>query len=227
MASRDSGGAPGSASPDGRVARWLNSDLVGIPATLYTAAVVGISLAVFWLAGPVAGLIVAVAVWIPMFVFAVRERGRPPAPLEVRGHAGRHRHRVLVIANQGLDDPALCREVCRRGERASTEVMIVAPVVASSRLRRLSGDVDRELELAGKRVEAALETLGAAGVHASGHADIADPMESLLDGLREFPPNEVVMLPGRETGWESAEELAERVRAETGLPVTEVRRSAD
>jgi hypothetical protein len=62
-------------------------------------------------------------------------------------------------------------------------------------------------------------------VQASGRADIAGPIDSLLDGLREFPPNEVVMLSGDETGWESAGGLAQRVRAEVGLPVTEVSRS--
>jgi hypothetical protein len=208
-----------------RAVGWLESDLVGIAATLYTFAVLAVSLAVFRFAGPLAGLGVAVAVWIPMFVFAIRERGKPPARLDVAGPSQGPRHRVLVVANRGLEDPALCREVCRREERTAPEVMIVAPVVASSRLRTLSGDVDHELKLAGQRVDAALQTLSAAGVQASGRTDIAEPMDSLLDGLREFPPNEVVMLSGGEARWDSAGALAERVRAEVGLPVTEVRRS--
>ncbi len=205
-----------------RVNRWLESDLIGIAATAYTFAVLAISLAVFRFAGPLAGLGVAVAVWIPMVVFAIRERGKPPAPLDVGGRGEGPRHRVLVVANQGLEDPALSREVCRRGEHATTEVLIVAPVVASSRLGALSDDVDRALREARARVQTAVAILGAAGVRASGRADIAEPMGSLLDGLREFPPNEVVILPGRETGWESAGALAERVREEIGLPVTEV-----
>ena len=208
-----------------RVNRWLESDLVGIAATLYTFAVLAVSLAVFRVVGPLAGLGVAVAVWVPMFVFAIRERGKPPAPLDVTGRGAGPRHRVLVVANQGLEDPALCREVCRRGEHATTEALLVAPVVASSWLRGLSDDVDRELERARERVQTALQTLNAAGVRAHGRADIAEPMDALLDGLREFPPNEVVMLPGGEAGWEPAGALAERVRAEVGLPITEVRRS--
>ena len=75
-------------------------------------------------------------------------------------------------------------------------------------------------------MDAALQTLSAAGVQASGRADVAEPMDALLDGLREFPSNEVVMLPGGEARWDSAGALAERVRAEVGLPVTEVSRSA-
>ncbi len=208
----------------GRVgqSRWLQSDLVGITATLYTFAVLAISLAVFRVAGPLAGIVVGVAVWLPMLFFAIRERGQPPAPLGLTNQSDASVHRVLVIANQGLEDPALCREVCRREERAATEVMIVAPVVATSRLRGLAGDVDQELDAARKRVDAALATLRDAGVRARGRAEISEPINALRDGLRAFPPNEVVMLPGRETKWEPAAGLAERVRAEAGLPVTEV-----
>src|SRR5680860_513674 len=54
--------------------------------------------------------------------------------------------------------------------------------------------------------------LRGAGVKAIGRADIAHPMDSLMDGLREYPPNEVVMLPDRETNWESAARMAERIR---------------
>jgi hypothetical protein len=43
-------------------------------------------------------------------------------------------------------------------------------------------------------------------------------MESLLDGLREFPPNGILMLLAREADWHSAADLAERVRAEVGRP---------
>jgi hypothetical protein len=204
------------------VAGWLDSDLVGIPATLYTFGVLAISLAVFRFGGPIAGLVVAVALWIPMFLFAIREVGQPPAALAFTGQIEGPQHRVLVVANQGLEDPALCDEVCRRRERIATEVMIVAPVVASSRLRDLTDDVDRELDLAKHRVDAALQTLRDAGVQARGRADISEPMDSVLDGLREFPPNEVVIMPGRETRWEPAGALAKRLRAEAGLPVTEV-----
>jgi len=202
--------------------RWLDSDLVGIPATLYTFAVLAVSLAVFRFAGPIAGIVVAIALWIPMVLFAIRGLGTAPGPLGVRGAGRGHRHRVLVIANRGLEDPALCAEVCSRTGRAETEAMLLAPVVAHSRLGGLADDVDGELELAVKRVEAAVATLSDEGVQAAGHAAIADPVESLLDGMREFPPNEVVILPAGEAGWPEAAGVAERVRAEAGVPVTTI-----
>ena len=79
----------------------------------------------------------------------------------------RRGHRVLVIANLGLEHPALCAEVCERGARARTEAMIIAPAVASSPLHRLFDDVDLELGVAQGRVDAALETLKANGIKAS------------------------------------------------------------
>jgi hypothetical protein len=209
-----------------RVDRWLDSDLVGIPATLYTFGVLAVSLAVFRFGGPIAGIVVAVALWVPMVLFAIRGLGRQPGPLGVAAGPAGPRHRVLVIANQGLEDPSLCGEVCRRAGRAETEAMVLAPVVAGSRLGELADDVDRELERATGRVEEAVRALREEGIEAHGRANVAGPMDSLLDGLREFPANEIVMLPGRETGWEQAGDLAERVRAEAGLPVTTVTSSA-
>lgn len=209
-----------------RLRRWLDSDLVGIAATLYAFLVLVLAFVVFRVGGGAAGMIVIVVSWVPMFLFAIREWGRPPARLRVQTPPEGPRHRVLVIANQGLEDTALCDEVCQRTARTQTEAMIVAPVVAHSRLAELSDDVDREVQVAERRLEGALRRLRDAGVKAEGRTDIAHPTDSLMDGLREYPPNEVVMLPDRETSWEPAAELAARVREEAGLPVTTVGSSA-
>lgn len=204
-----------------RAMRWIDSDLVGIPATLYTFGVLAVSLAAFRFVGGFAGVIVAFALWVPMVLFAIQGRGSAPGPLRVSAPTG-PRHRVLVIANQGLDDSALCENVCARARHADVEAMILAPVVASSRLGDLADDVDEELALAGGRVEVALRTLRAQGVRATGRATVADPVEALLDGLGEFPPNEIITMPGSERRWGAADELVGRVRSEVGLPVTVV-----
>lgn len=207
-----------------REKRWIDSDLVGIPATLYGFGVLLVSLALFRYASPIAGVVIAVGLWIPMLVFAIRERGFPAAPLDINQGTDGSLHRVLVIGNQGLEDPAICDEICHHRGRGGTEAMIFAPVVASSRLHDLANDVDHELDLARRRLDAALRSLHEAGVRAGGHTDIAEPVESLLDGLREFPANEIVMLPGRDGDWDAAAALAERARSEAGLAVTEVAR---
>ncbi|HSJ16623.1 MAG TPA: hypothetical protein VK920_00845 [Solirubrobacterales bacterium] len=43
-------------------------------------------------------------------------------------------------------------------------------------------------------------------------------MQALLDGLREFQANEIVIVPGAESGWPEAEQLADRIRREVGVP---------
>ncbi len=202
-----------------RAAGWLDSDLVGIPATLYTFLVLAVSLAVFRFGGPIAGILVAIGLWIPMVVFAIRGWGSPARSLQV-DRAPANRHRVLVIANRGLENRDLCEAVCRRGERLPAEAFVLAPVTASSRLGALADSLDDELDAARRRVDAAVALLTERGLAASGRADAADPVEALLDGLREFPPNEVVLAPGSERGWGEVDSFLARVEAEAGLPVT-------
>lgn len=206
-----------------RIFGWLDSDLVGIPATLYTFGVLALSLLVFDFAGPAAGFIVAVALWVPMFVFAIRGVGREAAPLEIATAVAHGRHRVLVVADHGLEDPALCPEICRRADRADTETMILAPVFTHSRLGALANNVgEDDLRPAEHRVDVAIHGLAEKGVRASGHVTVSEPLQAAVDGLREFPANELIMLPGREVGWEGADALVGRIRAEVGLPVTVV-----
>ena len=121
---------------------------------------------------------------------------------------------MLVIANLGLEEPALCSEVCARGDRAGTEAMIIAPVT-SSRLQTLTDDNGAQMRVAQGRVAIALETLKREGISVGGHAAAGEPMGSLLDGLRQFDANEVVMLSGGETGWE-----ADQARAFTSRQVS-------
>jgi hypothetical protein len=207
---------------------WLHSDLIGIPFTFAVFAILAISLSLYLVLGEDAGLVVGAL----FFILALGGLVGLVAMLEGRRRGGTTEglsrlpvdapRRVLVIANEGLQDPALRAELCNRGKRIVSEALLVAPVVASSRLHALADDVDRELRAAGQRLAAALEVLTLAGIRATGHADIGQPMSSLLDGLREFPATEVVMLRGGERGWENAERFAERVRTELGLTVTEV-----
>ncbi|MBS1862828.1 MAG: hypothetical protein JSS68_14075 [Actinobacteria bacterium] len=206
-----------------RINHWLDSDLVGIPATIYTFGVLAVSLAVFRFGGPMAGIIVAVALWIPMVVFAIHGVGRERAPLDIEVADEDGSHRVLVVANQGLDDPALCAEVCRRADHAATEAMILAPVFTPAKLNALADDVDEDdVRPAERRVDETIRALEGHGVKAVGHVTVTEPLQATIDGLREFPANEVVLLPGGETGWEDTDALVGRIRAEVGLPVTVV-----
>lgn len=204
--------------------RWIHSDLVAIPVTLFAVAIVLFSIMAIYL-GPIRGIVFSAPVWGLGIYFAVRPRRRPDRIDDLRGHApGAHR-RILVVGNRGLEDEALCEEVCRRAGGPDAEVMILAPVRASSTVAVIADDLDAESGRARGRVEEALLEMRRHGVEAGGHVDIdAEPMEAILDGLREYPADEVVLLTGPEAGWSDAEALAERIRREVGVRVTEVGR---
>jgi hypothetical protein len=206
---------------------WLHSDLVGIPFTLAAVLLLAVSGALYLVIGKVAGLFVGKLVFIlalgALLGLAVLLRGRRGETTEGMSKAPADgARRLLVIANEGLEDAALCAEVCERATDRATEAFLVAPVVPSSPLHALTDDVDRELLAADQRLGTALDTLRSAGVKATGRPDIGPPMRCLVDGLREFPATEVVMVRGGESGWRDAERFAERVKAELELPVTEV-----
>ena len=200
---------------------WLRSDLIGIPVTLLAVALFALTLAAFWVAGPLAGIVFSIPVLLLAYFLAFR---RQPTDLAgISKHPNGHRHNVLVIANQGLAHPGLVDEVTRRGEIAETVVRIVAPVVAATSAHALADEIDREAEVAAVRLENAIERLRECGIDAGGHIDDeGDPWQALLDGLREFPASEVVMIPGAEVGWADAEQLGDRIRLEAGVPVTEL-----
>jgi hypothetical protein len=203
------------------VRNWLKSDLIGIPVTLLTVGLLALTIAAFWIGGSLAGIVFAIPVVLVVYYFAFR---RQPSDLAgIRGRSDEERHRVLVIADQGLEHPELLGELTRRSERGETEVKIVVPVVAPSGSHALADDIDREAHTAEARLERAIRELDERGIPCRGHVDEeGDPMQALLDGLREFPANEVVLIPGAEVGWPEAERLGERIRREVGVRVSEL-----
>jgi hypothetical protein len=200
---------------------WLKSDLIGIPVTLLAVALLGLTIAAFWIGGSLAGIVFAIPVFLAVYYFAFR---RQPSDLAgIRARSDEERHRVLVIADQGLEHPELVAELKRRHESSAAEVRIVVPVVASSRSHALADDIDQEAHTAEARLERAIRALDERGIPCRGHVDEeGDPIQALLDGLREFPANEVILVPGAEVGWPGAERLGERIRREVGVRVSEL-----
>ena len=206
---------------------WIHSDLIGFPVTLAVVVIAAISFSLFLVIGKVGGLFVGKLVFVAglggLLGLILRLEGRRGETTDgVARAAGNGPDRILVVANEGLESSTLCSELCVRGSSRAAETMIVAPVVASSALRALADDVDDELRSAQRRLDVAVEVLRRAGVPATGRVDIGQPMRCLIDGLREFPATEVVMIEGGEHGWKDAERFAERIRAETTLPVREI-----
>jgi hypothetical protein len=203
---------------------WMRTDLIGVAVTVALIALLAVTFALFFAAGPLAGLFVGLLV-IALGLYMVTRLGSVADDTSGVGPPlVESAQRVLVVANRGLSDPALVTELERRASRGPLEVRLVAPVVASSRAEALADDIDDEAARAQQRLDALVGSLLARDIAAAGHVDDgAGPLTALLDGLREFPADEVVLLPGHETDWEDAEGMAERIGAEKGVLVTELR----
>jgi hypothetical protein len=207
-----------------RIQRWLQSDLVGVFATITVLAVVLLALAVFFVVGPVAGILFgAVIVGLTFYLLSKTGRGGAEDIGDIAPPSSESAQQVLVIADQGLASAALESELARRAQLGPLEVRVLAPAPAPSRARRLADDVDTVAAGARQRIEEVLGRLSARQIKAQGRVDEgASPMGCLLDGLREFPADEVLIVPGHEPDWEDAENLADRIRAETDVLVTEL-----
>lgn len=201
----------------------MGGDLIGVAVTMALIAVLAVTFALFWVGGAIAGLFVGLLVIALGVYLLARRGGSAPDTAGVGPPLVESAQRVLVVANQGLEDPALRTELEQRATRGPLDVRLLAPVVASSRARALADEIDAEAGRARQRLDAAVGSLSS-GIAARGHVDAeAPPLTALLDGLREFPADEVILLPGHETDWEDAEGMAERIRAESGVLVTELR----
>lgn len=207
-----------------RLQRWMQSDLVGVFATVAVLVAVALALFFFFVIGPIAGIIYGVAlVGLTFYLITKTSRGGAADIADIAPPAAETAQQVLVVANQGLGNPALETELARRADLGPLEVRLIAPAPASSLARRVADDVDAEAAKARERLDAAMARISARGVTVSGHVDEqAEPMRSLLDGLREFPADDVLLVPGDELDWTEAESLAEQIRSETDVRVTEI-----
>lgn len=133
-------------------------------------------------------------------------------------------HRVLVVANQTVTGKVLLEEVRSRAEGGRTEVLVVVPALASSRLDHLANDVDGAIAEAHERLAQALEGMAAAGLDARGQVgDHHDPNAAIEDALRTFAADEVLISthPPERSKW-LERGVVERAQREVPLPVTHV-----
>ena len=142
---------------------WLHSDLVGIPVTLALSGIIAVSVALYLVIGKWAGLFVG-KLFFPLalaglLVLLVRW-SRPDVTTDgIQAAPATALRRVLVLANSGLEQPALVAEVCGPAARGKAQAMIIAPVAAASWLHALADDFDAELQTAQKRVDAVVASL--------------------------------------------------------------------
>ena len=125
--------------------------------------------------------------------------------------------KTLVVANETIEGHAL-HEAIPYG----TEVRVVAPAL-NSRVRHWLSDEDAARRSAERRLGHFLESLGQAGILASGRVGDADPLLAIEDELRTFHADEIVISthPEGRSQW-LARNLVDRACERFDLPVLHV-----
>lgn len=193
--------------------RWL------IATGIAAAIVIGVTL----LTRPVVGVVVAAAIT----GFALGLLWRTARGVERRSvvvtRGGDDRHRVLVVANETVGGEALLAEIRNRCRGRSSEILVITPVLPSSRASHWASDVDDAIEAARQRMEISLIEIGRLGLEARGEVGDSDPNVAIEDALRAFPADEIVISthPPQRSHW-LERGVVERARREIDLPVTHV-----
>jgi hypothetical protein len=152
-----------------------------------------------------------------------RARGSEPHEAEIAtGDDGVYR--LLVVANETVGGRALLSEIESRCSGRRSEILVVVPVLAPSRLAHLAHDVDHAIGEARARLDHSLRTMSSAGLKARGFVgDHHDANTAIEDALREFAADEVVISthPPERSRWLEGG-VVERARRDIPLPVTHV-----
>jgi hypothetical protein len=128
---------------------------------------------------------------------------------------------VLVVANETLGGKRLIDAVRARAERGDADFVVIAP---QNRPRAGMVVYNEPVRAAAQhRVDLTVQALREAGIHATGEVMDPDPYHAVMDGVREFGADEIIISTHPETrsGW-LRRGLVDRVREDTGLPVEHV-----
>lgn len=172
----------------------------------------------------VAGIVAAAVLAAIGLVLLLREaRGSLPGDIE-RAPTDRGAHRILVVANETIERRALLDEVAGRAEKRSrSEILLVCPALAETRLQHLASDIDGARGEAGRRLERSLVALRGRGVNATGVVGDEDPVAAATDALAVFGADEVIVsthAPERSRWLERG--AVEQIRATVDVPVHHV-----
>lgn len=134
-------------------------------------------------------------------------------------------HRVLLVADEVFRGRDLAEELTSRlGAHELVQVFVITPAMARNPIDQELGNVDETLGAAGERLDKVIAELHGIGIEATGEVGDLDPLVAVGDGVREFGPDEIIVVMHVEGEPDQGEKgLAERLGTEFHQPVTTIR----
>jgi hypothetical protein len=170
-----------------------------------------------------AALLAGLLIGAGLALLWMRARGSLPERAEVAERSDDH-HRVLVVANETIEGAALLEEIANRCEgRKRSELLLVCPALAGTRLQHLASDIDEGRAEAEGRLQRSLTALRRGGFTAAGIVGDEDPLAATKDALAAFAADEVIISthpPSRSRWLERG--VVEQIRRDVNLPITHV-----
>ena len=202
----------------------LRSEAEMFRIVVIVAIAMGLVIALAAIVSPLAGAILLAAEAAYAVALVVRgSQGSERGQHVVAEVADDGVHRVLVVANETVGGAALLSEIqSRTGDRKS-EILVITPALAGSKLEHWASDIDEGLAAARERLERSVETLSSLGLNVKGEVGDHDPNSAMSDALRAYPADEVIIAthtPERSRWLEQG--VVERAREEVPIPVTHV-----
>ncbi len=202
----------------------VKSEAEAFRVVVIVAAAMGLVILLAAVISPLAGAILLLAeTGYAVALFTRRARGSEPRTHEVVEPRNDGVHRVLVVANETVGGAALLSEIQGRTGDRKSEILVVTPALAGSRLDHWASDIDEGVETAKQRLDRSVKTLKGLGLNVRGEVGDHDPNTAIADALRAFPADEVIIAthtPERSRWLEQG--VVEKAREEVPLPVKHV-----
>lgn len=202
----------------------LRSEAAMFRIVVIVAVAMALVIAAAVIIGPLAGAILfGIEAGYAIGVLISRWRTQEPSRQQAAELRDDGVHRLLVVANETVGGAALLGEIQSRcGDRAS-QILLITPALAGSRLEHWSSDTDEGLASARGRLERSVKTLRGLGLEVSGEVGESDPMIAIADALRAYPADEVIIAthPPKRSRW-LEQGLVEKARGSVAVPVTHV-----
>jgi hypothetical protein len=124
---------------------------------------------------------------------------------------------VLVVANQTVLDEPLLAKIRERAAQGPASFLIVSP----------QGESDTSYDDAERRLRRAVALLRSEGIEVHGQISHPDPYQAATQAIEDERINELIVstFPGARSGW-LRQDLVERLRKDTGLPLEHVEGAA-